>query len=206
MKNRTAATVNDLLPDDESFDELDGNITGVEWEAETETQDPATHIPQIYNNQYATLAGEEENKSNDNKSTGVENDGKITGVRHDDKITGVDSDNKSAELGSTGSTYEADELSLVEEAIAEAERDIAEATDLLVGTETETEEARNENVIHPVLQVSTVEHTYKLRQRKHPRLDYTNRYGFQDTLIYCALKQLSMKCGLKKYKKKAKTQ
>ena len=89
----------------------------------------------------------------------MDNNGEITGVRHDEKITGVYSDNKSAELGSTGSTDEADELALIEEAIAEAEQDIAEATDLLEGTETETEEARNENVIHPALQVPTVEHT-----------------------------------------------
>ena len=89
----------------------------------------------------------------------MENDGEITGVRHDDEITGVGSDNESAELGSTVSTDKADELALIEEAIAEAERDIAEATDLLAGTETENEEARNENVIHPDLQVPTVEHT-----------------------------------------------
>ena len=109
-------------------------------------------------------------------------------------------------MGSTGSTEEADELALIEEAISEAERDIAEATDLLAGTETENEEARNENVIHPALQVPTVEHTYNLRRRKNPRLEYTNRYGFQATIIHCALTQLSMKRGLNKFKKKAKTQ
>ena len=64
-----------------------------------------------------------------------------------------------------GATDEADELALVEEAIAESERDIAEGTDLLAGTETKTEEARNENVIHPDLQVPAVEHTYNLGQR-----------------------------------------
>ena len=60
FENRTGATVNDLLPDDEAneaFDELDENITGVEWEAETEIQEPETHIPQINNKQYAELAG-----------------------------------------------------------------------------------------------------------------------------------------------------
>ena len=36
-----------------------------------------------------------------------------------------------------------DELALIEEAISEAERDIAEATDLLAVTETENEEAQN---------------------------------------------------------------
>ena len=100
FENRTGATVNDILPDDEAneaFDEINGNITGVEWDAETEIQEPATHIPQINNNQYAVLADKEENENNDNESTGVDNDGKITRVRHDDEITGVDSNNKSAE-------------------------------------------------------------------------------------------------------------
>ena len=68
----------------------------------------------------------------------MENDGKITGVRHNDKITGVDSDNESTELGSRGATDEADEIALIEEAIAEEERDVAEGTDLIPGTETET--------------------------------------------------------------------
>ena len=62
-------------------------------------------------------------------------------MRHNDKITGVDSNNESAESGSTGKTDEADELALIEEAIAEAEQDITEATDLLAGTETKNEEA-----------------------------------------------------------------
>ena len=73
----------------------------------------------------------------------MENNGEITGVRHDDKTTGVDSNNESTELGSTGATDKADELALIEEAIEEAERDIVEGTDLLAGTETKTEEARN---------------------------------------------------------------
>ena len=36
FENRTGATLNDILPDDkanEAFDKIDGNITGVEWEA-----------------------------------------------------------------------------------------------------------------------------------------------------------------------------
>ena len=61
-----------------------------------EIQEPATHIPQINNNQYVALTDEEDNEGNNNKSTGVDNDGEITGVRHDDEITGVDIDNKSA--------------------------------------------------------------------------------------------------------------
>ena len=123
----------------------------------------------------------------------MENDSKTTGMRHDNKSTGVDSDNESigvkSESISRGSTDKADEMALIEEAIAEAERDIAEGTDLLAGTETETEDARNENVIHPCLQVPTVEHTYNLRRRRNPRPDYTNRYGFQATIIHCALTQ-----------------
>ena len=100
FENRTGATVNDILPDDEAneaFDELDGNITGMDWEAETEIQDTEAHMPQLNNNQYAALTGREDNEVNDKKSTGVDNDRKITGVRHDEKITGVDSDNESAE-------------------------------------------------------------------------------------------------------------
>ena len=72
----------------------------------------------------------------------MDNDGEITGVRHDDEITEVGSDNKSAELVSTGATAKADELTLIEKAITESERDITEATDILAGTETKTEEAR----------------------------------------------------------------
>ena len=123
----------------------------MEWETEAETQEPATYTPQTFNNQYAALADEEENEDNNNESTGVDNDGEITGVRHDNEITGVDSDNESTESGCTGKNDEAEELALIEEAIIEAERDIAEAIDLLAGTETENEETRNENVIHPAL-------------------------------------------------------
>ena len=58
FENRTGATVNDILPDDEAneaFGEIDRNITGMEWEAEAETQEPVTHTPQTYNNQYVVL-------------------------------------------------------------------------------------------------------------------------------------------------------
>ena len=65
-------------------------------------------MPQLNNNQYVALAGEEDDQNNYTESTGVENDGKITGVRHDDKITGVDSNNERAESGSMGETEEAD--------------------------------------------------------------------------------------------------
>ena len=49
-------TVNNILPDDdvnEEFSEIDGNITGVEWEAEppeAELQRAAFHILHIQNN------------------------------------------------------------------------------------------------------------------------------------------------------------
>ena len=103
-------------------------------------------------------------KKNDTKSTGVDKDGKITGVWHNKKIIGVDSNNEStgikSESGSTGATDKADEMAIIEEAIAESERDIAEGTELLAGTETETEDTWDENVIHPDFQVPTVEHTY----------------------------------------------
>ena len=39
LENRTGATVNDILRDDkanEAFDKIDINITGVEWETDTE--------------------------------------------------------------------------------------------------------------------------------------------------------------------------
>ena len=96
FENHTGATVNDILPDDEAnevFNKIDGNISGMEWEAET--KEPVAHMPQLNNNQYASMAGNENDEENNTESTGVENDSKITGVRHDDKITGVDSDNES---------------------------------------------------------------------------------------------------------------
>ena len=89
FENRTDATVNDILPDDkanEAFNELNGNITGVDWDAETEIQDPAAHMPQLKNNQYAALADEEEYEGNDTKTTGVQ---------HNNELIGVDSDNDS---------------------------------------------------------------------------------------------------------------
>ena len=50
VENRTGATVNYIIPDDEAnkvFDKLDGNITGVDWETETEIQEAAAHMPQL---------------------------------------------------------------------------------------------------------------------------------------------------------------
>ena len=45
-------------------------------------------------------------------------------------------------MGSTGATDKSDKIPLIEEAIAEAEPDIAEGTELLSGTETETDDTR----------------------------------------------------------------
>ena len=61
FENCTGATVNDILPDDEAnetFNEIDRNISGVDWEAEfpeREVQEPAFHMPHLKNNQYASL-------------------------------------------------------------------------------------------------------------------------------------------------------
>ena len=62
-------------------------------------------------------------------------------------------------MGSTGATDEADEMAIIEEAVVEADRNITEGTELLAGTETKTEDTRDKNVVHPYLQVPTVEHT-----------------------------------------------
>ena len=78
-------------------------------------------------------------------------------------------------------------MALIEKDISEAEKDIAEITDLLAGTETKTEDARDTKVIHPDLQVPTVEHTYNLRPRRNLRPDYTNRYRFKATIIHCTI-------------------
>ena len=137
----------------------------------------------------------------------MENDGKSTGVCHNNKITGVDSDNDSkgikSVLGSTGATNEADGMTL-EEAIVEAERDIAEGKELLAGAETKTEDTRDKNVIHLDFQVPKEEHTYNFRRRGNLRPDYTHGNGFQATIIHYALTHLPMKCGLKKFKQKVK--
>ena len=121
FENRAGTTVNDIFPDDEAneaVNEIDGNIAGVDWEAEPpeqEIQDPEVHIPHIKNNQYAALADDEDenedNQENYTGSTGVENDGKITGVRHENESKGVDSNNESTEIksesGSMGATDKA---------------------------------------------------------------------------------------------------
>ena len=102
LKNCTGTAVNDILPDDEAneaFKEIDGNITGVDWEVEI--KEPAAHIPQLNINQYVELSAKEDDEEHDTKSTGVENAGEITDVRNDNKITRVDSNNKSTESGST---------------------------------------------------------------------------------------------------------
>ena len=74
--------------------------------------------------------------------------------------------------------------------MAESEQDIVEGTALTEGTEIKTEYILDENVIHPDLQVPTVEHTYNLWQRRNPHMDYTNRYEFKSTIIHCAITQV----------------
>ena len=85
-----------------AFKKINGYIAVVDWEAEPleqEIQETAVHIPHINNNQYAALAGDEDDdengddQENDTNSTGVENDVEITVVRHDVRITGVDINN-----------------------------------------------------------------------------------------------------------------
>ena len=70
----------------------------------------------------------------------------MTGVESNEKTTGVKSESEST--GATDSRYKADKMALIEEDIEEAERDIAEGTDLLSRTETETEDTQDGNVIH----------------------------------------------------------
>ena len=51
----------------EAFKNIDGNIAGVDWEVEPpeqEIQDPAVYIPHLNNNQYAALAGDEDDDQN----------------------------------------------------------------------------------------------------------------------------------------------
>ena len=219
MKKRTGVTANGILRYDDvnkAFNKTDDNIAGVDWKVrplEQEIQDPEVQTTHIKNNQYAALADDEDydenedNQENDTKSTGVENDGKITGVQHDDKITVVDSDNErmgiKSESGITGANDEADRMELIKEAVSEADRDIAEVTELLAGNEAETEYTRDENVIYTDSKVPTEEHTYNLQQRGNQQPDFTHRNGSQATIIHYALTQLSMERGLKKFKQKA---
>ena len=160
FENHAGVTVIDILLDDDAnkaFNKINGNIAGVEWEAEPleqEIQEVAVKIARIQKNQYAALADDEGNdenedkQENDTKSTGVENSSKSTGVCHENESTGVDSNNEStgikSESDSTGAADEADEMTLIEETIAEAERDIVEGKEKLAGAETKTEDTREE--------------------------------------------------------------
>ena len=94
-------------------------------------------MSQLNNYQYASLVGDEDNEKGK----------KITGFRQGKKIIGGYSDNKrtggKTESRSTGATDKADEMTLIEEDIRKAERDIAEGTDLLAGNETKTKDTQN---------------------------------------------------------------
>ena len=74
----------------------------------------------------------------------MEKNNKRTGLDSNDERTGV-----KPESGIMGANDEVDEMALIEEAIAEAERDITEGKELLSVTETENIDTRDENVIHP---------------------------------------------------------
>ena len=74
-------------------------------------------------------------------------------------------------------------MELIEEAILEVEQNIMEGTELLAGIETETDDTRDENLIHPETQVQTEEHTYSLHRGGDWRMDYMHQYGFQVTVI-----------------------
>ena len=62
--------VKNIFPDDEAneaFNKIDGSISGVEWEAEPPEQKikkPSVHIPHLNKNQFAALAGNEDNEEN----------------------------------------------------------------------------------------------------------------------------------------------
>ena len=95
-------------------------------------------------------------------------------------------------------------MALIEEAVLEEYWDIAEGTELLSGTEAETEDTWDKNVIYPDFQVPTEEHTYNLRRRGNGWPYYTHRNGFQATIIHYALTHLPMKRRLNKFKQKVK--
>ena len=91
----------------------------------------------------------------EDKRTRVDiNDYKITGVKSE--ITGIKEKND-----------ESDNMALIEEAIAEAKRDIAEGTKLLakIADEDRGEDAWDKNVIHPETQVATTDNVYNMYWR-----------------------------------------
>ena len=95
------------------------------------------YMPIPENNQYAPLAENDEDEEDYKKSTGVEDES--TGVDiNNDKSTGV----KSESTRVTEENYKSDNMALIKESISEAERDIAEGTELLAGNadKGETEE------------------------------------------------------------------
>ena len=65
FENCTDDTVNNIMLGDEAnkaFNEIDGNIAGVDWEAKI--KELSAHMPHLRNNQYAALVGNEENEKN----------------------------------------------------------------------------------------------------------------------------------------------
>ena len=64
---------------------------------------------------------------------------------------------ESESTGATDSSYKADKMALIEEAIAEAELDKTEGAELLSGDKIETYDTRYKHVIHLEAQVQTAE-------------------------------------------------
>ena len=91
----------------------------------------------------------------------MENGNKIKGVDRDGEITGVKSELESTAV--TESNDEAGKMALIEEVISEAERDIAEGTELISGNETKTDDTRDKHVIHQEAQVPTSDNVYNIR-------------------------------------------
>ena len=68
-------------------------------------------------------------------------------------------------MGAAKANDEANDMALIEEDIAEAERDIVEGTELLSGENIKTDDKQDKHMMHPEDQLLTVENVYNLQQR-----------------------------------------
>ena len=68
-------------------------------------------------------------------------------------------------MGAAKANDEANDMTLIEEDIAEAERDIVEGTELLSGENIKTDDKQDKHMMHPEDQLLTVENVYNLQQR-----------------------------------------
>ena len=68
-------------------------------------------------------------------------------------------------MGAAKANDEANYMALIEEDIAEAERDIVEGTELLSGENIKTDDKQDKHMMHPEDQLLTVENVYNLQQR-----------------------------------------